>query len=63
MTTKDALDEFNKFVVEVFKDVDRDPRKQTEKLTSTINGTLKRHGIAKDARLIPTTAPAPTCKL
>ena len=63
MTAKDVLDEFSKFVVEIFKDVDRDPRKQTEKLTRTINGILERRGVAKDAKLIPTTAPALTCKL
>jgi hypothetical protein len=63
MTAKDALDEFTRFVVEVFKNVDSDPRKQTEKLTRTINGILERHGIAKDAKLIPSTAPPSTCKL
>jgi hypothetical protein len=63
MTVKDALDEFSTFVAEVFKDVSRDPLKQTEKLTRTINGILERHGIAKDARLTPTTAPPWTCKL
>ena len=63
MTAKDALDEFSKFVVEVFKDVDRDPRRQTEKLTRTIRGILERHGIAKKSRLIPKTVPAWTCKL
>jgi hypothetical protein len=63
LTAKDALDEFSNFVVEVFKDVSGDPRKQTEKLTRTINGILERHGLAKDAKLIPTTAPPRTCKL
>jgi hypothetical protein len=63
MTAKDALDEFTKFVVGVFKDISRDPQKQTEKLTRTINGVLERHGIAKDTKLIPTRQPASTCKL
>jgi hypothetical protein len=63
MTAKDALNEFTTFVIEVFKDVNHDPRKQTEKLTRTLHGILERHRIAKDAKLIPTTAPAPTCKL
>jgi hypothetical protein len=63
LTAKDALDEFSNFVIEVFKDVSRDPRKQTEKLTRTINGILERHGIAKDAKLIPRAAPPQTCKL
>jgi hypothetical protein len=61
MTVKDALDEFSKFVVEVFKDVDRDRRRQTEKLTRTINGILERHGIAQDVKLMPATPG--TCKL
>jgi hypothetical protein len=62
MTAKDALDEFSNFVVEIFKDVDRDPRKQTEKLTRTINGILERHRMAKDVKLIPTGQPA-MCRL
>jgi hypothetical protein len=63
MTAKDALDEFTTFVVEVFKDVNRDPRKQTEKLTQAINGVLERHGVAKDAKLLPTGRLAPMCRL
>ena len=63
MTAKDALDEFSNFVVEVFKDVSKDPRKQTEKLTRTIHAILEKHEIAKDTKLLPTTAPLPTCKL
>jgi hypothetical protein len=63
MTAKDALDEFTTVVIEVFKDVNRDPRKQTEKLTRTINGVLERHGMAKDAKLVPTGQPAPMCRL
>jgi hypothetical protein len=62
MTATDALDEFTTFVVEIFKDIDRDPQKQTERLTRTINGILERHGIAHDLKLIPTAPPA-TCKL
>jgi hypothetical protein len=63
MTANDALDEFTKFVVEVFKDVDHDPRKQTDKLTRTINSILERHGVAKDAKLIQTSQPVSRCKL
>jgi hypothetical protein len=63
MTAKDALDEFTKFVVEVFKDISRDPRKQTEKLTRTINGILDRYRVAKDTELVPTSRPAASCKL
>jgi hypothetical protein len=63
MTAKDALDEFSRFVAQIFKDIDHDPRKQTEKLARTINGVLERHGIPNDAKLIPTTASAPTCKV
>jgi hypothetical protein len=63
MTAKDTLDEFSAFVAEVFKDVSRDAQKQTEKLTRTIHAVLERHEIPKDTKLVPTTAPAPTCKL
>jgi len=63
MTAKDALDEFTTFVIEVFKDVSKDPRKQTEKLTRTIHGILERHGVAKDTKLVQTSQPVPTCKL
>jgi hypothetical protein len=58
MTVEDALEEFSTFVIEVFKDVSRDARKQTEKLTRTINSVLGRHGIAQGAQLMPATAPA-----
>jgi hypothetical protein len=63
LTAKDALDEFTKFVVKVFKDVDRDPGKQTEKLTRAINDTLDRHGVAKDTKLVPTSQRGAMCKL
>jgi hypothetical protein len=63
MTAKDALDEFSRFVIDIFKDIDRDPRKQTEKLIRTINSILERHGTTKDAKLIPTTQASQTCKL
>jgi hypothetical protein len=63
MTAQEALDEFTKFVVEVFKDVDHDPRNQTEKLTRTINSIFETYGIAKDAKLIQTSPPASRCKL
>jgi hypothetical protein len=63
MTASEALDEFSKFVVEVFKDVVPDPRKQTEKLTRAILGVLERHGIAKDTKLITETGTALTSKL
>jgi hypothetical protein len=63
MTTKDALDEFSDFATEVFDNVDSDPRKQTGKLTRTIDGVLERHRIAKDAKLVTTNETVPTCKL
>jgi uncharacterized protein YoxC len=63
MTAKEALDEFSKFIVDVFKDIDRDPRKQTEKLIQTINGILEGHGIAEGANLIPANQPGSRCKL
>jgi hypothetical protein len=63
MTAKDALDEFSRFVVEVFKDIDRDPRKQTEKLTQAISSVLERHGMSKDAKLIQATRATRMCKL
>jgi hypothetical protein len=63
MTAKDALDEFSNFVVEVFKDVNHDPRKQTERLLRTTSSILERHGIAKDTKLVTTGQPASRCKL
>jgi hypothetical protein len=63
MTVKEALDEFTNFAVEVFKEVVRDPRRQTEKLARTIYRILERHGIAKDAKLVPKNKTAATCKL
>ena len=63
LTAKDALDEFSNFAVEVFKNVSRDPRKQTERLTKTIHDIIERHGVAKDKKLVQTSQPVPTCKL
>lgn len=63
LTAKEALEEFTNFVVEVFKDVDPDAKKQTEKLRHAIEKILERHGVDKEVRLIPTNGPAQTCKL
>jgi hypothetical protein len=63
MTAKEALEQFTKFAVEVYKDLDRDPMKQTEKLNREIYGILEKRGIDKDAELIPADEPKPTCRL
>jgi hypothetical protein len=63
MTAKEAQDEFTDFVVKVFKDVSGDPVKQTETLKKAIDGILEKHGIEKDAKLIPSSQTAPVCKL
>jgi hypothetical protein len=63
MTAKEALDEFTKFVVEVYKDADQDPRKQTKRLTAAIEGILERHEFSKETKLIQADKPTATCKL
>ena len=63
MTANEALDEFSKFVFEVFQEVAPDPRKQKEKLMRTTYSILERYGIAKDKKLIPRNETEPECKL
>jgi hypothetical protein len=63
MTAKEALDEFTKFAVEVYKDPDPDPTKQTEKLKRVIYGILEKHRVNRDAELIPANESLPTCRL
>jgi hypothetical protein len=63
MTAKKALEEFTKFVVEIYKDSDHDPQKKTERLKRVLHAILERHGIDKDMSLIAETDPTPTCRL
>ena len=63
MTAKDALDKFTTFVVEVFKDISQDPKKQTEKLERVIYNILQSHGVDREAKLIRVGQPTTTCKL
>ena len=63
MTAKEALEEFTKFTVEVYKDVDQDPRKQTERLIRALDGIPEKYGIDKDAKLVMENAAVPTCRL
>jgi hypothetical protein len=63
MTAKEALEEFTKFAIDVYKDADRDPKKQTERLQKEIYGILDNHGIDKDRNLIKEDQPTPSCRL
>jgi hypothetical protein len=63
MTAKEALEEFTKFAVEVYKDANRDPKKRTEKLKRVIYGILEKRGIDKDTGLILADETMPTCRL
>jgi hypothetical protein len=63
MTAKEALDEFTKFAVDVYKDPNCDPNKQTERLQRAIYSILKRHEIDKDMNLIMENKPTPSCRL
>jgi hypothetical protein len=63
MTAKEALAEFTKFAVEVYKDTDPNPQKQTEKLKQVIYDILERHGMDKDRRLVMENEPMPGCRL
>jgi hypothetical protein len=63
MTVKEALEEFIKFIAEVYKDADQDPRKQTRRLEGALEGILERHKVAKETKLIQADEPTATCKL
>jgi hypothetical protein len=63
MTAQEALEEFTKFVVEVYKDADRNPEEQTKRLKQSLEGILERHRLAKETRLIAVDEPIATCKL
>jgi hypothetical protein len=63
MTAKEALEEFTRFVVEVYKDADGDPEKQTKRLKEALDGILEKHKFDKETRLIAVDEPTATCKL
>jgi hypothetical protein len=63
MTAQEALEEFTKFVVEVYKDADQDPKKRTTRLEEALDGILKKHKFDKETRLIPADEHMATCKL
>jgi hypothetical protein len=63
MTTKEALEEFTKFVVEVYKDPDQNPKIQTDRLNKAVYDILQRHGVNKRTKLVSANKPTPTCRL
>jgi hypothetical protein len=63
MTAQEALEEFTKFVVQVYKDPDQNPKKQTDRLNKAIYDILQRQGINKRTKLVSANKPAPTCRL
>jgi hypothetical protein len=63
MTAQEALEEFTKFVVDVYKDADRDPEKQTKRLKEALERILEKHKFAKETRLLPVDEQMPPCKL
>jgi hypothetical protein len=63
MTAKEALEEFTKFAVELYKDTDQNPYKKTEKLKRIIYDILERRGMGKDRCLIMENEPMPSCRL
>jgi hypothetical protein len=63
MTAKEALEEFTKFVVDVYKGADQDRNKQTKRLEGALDGILKRYRFAKETKLIQADEPTPTCRL
>lgn len=63
MTADEALEEFIGFIVKVFKDIDPDPKRQTERLEQAIEDIIKNHGVNKAAKLIPSNGVLPMCRL
>ena len=63
MTVDEALEEFTSFATKVFKDVEADPKKQTNRLKQAINDLLEKRGVAKTAKLIAPNGTPPSCRL
>jgi hypothetical protein len=63
MTALEALEEFTKFVVEVYKDPDQNPKKQTDRLNKAVYDILQRCGVNKRTKLVSANKPTPTCRL
>jgi hypothetical protein len=63
MTAQEALEEFTKFVVDVYKDPDQNPKKQTDRLNKAVYDILKRHGVNKRTSLVSANKSTPTCRL
>jgi uncharacterized membrane protein len=63
MTAKEALEKLTKFVVEVYKDADLDPQKQTRRLKAALEEILEKHKFTKETKLIAADEPMATCKL
>jgi hypothetical protein len=63
MTAKEALEEFTKFVVHVYKDADQDRSKQAKRLERALNENFERRKVAKETKLIQADQPTATCKL
>jgi hypothetical protein len=63
MTAREALEEFTRFVIEVFNDEMHDPMERTKKLKRMIFLILEKYGIDKERTLIPSSGPAPRSRL
>ncbi|KIM23853.1 hypothetical protein M408DRAFT_27557 [Serendipita vermifera MAFF 305830] len=63
MTASEALDTFTDLVNKVFKIVDHNPIKQTEKLKQVINDILAKLQVPLDTTLVPPAGTPPACRL
>jgi hypothetical protein len=63
MTANEALEEFTKFIGEVYKAPNDSPAKRTFRLQKTIYDILERYSVDEDTELIPANQPPPTCRL
>ncbi|KIM21669.1 hypothetical protein M408DRAFT_80229, partial [Serendipita vermifera MAFF 305830] len=63
MTANEALETFTDIVNKVFKDADRSPIKQTERLKQAISEILSKRQVLPDTKLVLPNGTPPSCRL
>ncbi|KIM23830.1 hypothetical protein M408DRAFT_46864, partial [Serendipita vermifera MAFF 305830] len=63
MTAGEALETFTDLVNKVFKDADRNPDKQTERLKQWIRNVLTKYEVVPGTKLVSPNGTGPACKL
>ena len=63
LTATEALEVFIDFTIEIYKDIDQNPEKQTARLKRAVQDILEKFGVKEDRKLIEEGEPIPKCKL